>query len=219
MKILALEFSSPVRSVAVGGAVSKPGFAADVGARDMKPFALIEAALVEAGLNREDIDCIVVGLGPGSYAGIRTAIAIAQGWQMACGVKLLGIASAEAVAAQAAGQQGVADPVFVGLEAQRGELFIAQYAISGVKRPKLVRPFQRLSRAETNGHHLYRMDLPPGVVPVDGDIPITPGAQYLATLAADSAEFVSGSAVEPIYLRPVEFVKAPAPKFAADGSL
>jgi tRNA threonylcarbamoyladenosine biosynthesis protein TsaB len=215
MKILALEFSSPVRSVAVGGEVSKQGFAAETGRREMKPFALIEAALTEAGLNREDIDCLAVGLGPGSHAGIRTAIAIAQGWQMARGVKLLGIASAEAVAAQV-GQQGVTGPVFVGVEAQRGELFVAQYTASGFVRPRLVHPFQRLSRAETGGHQLYRMDLPPGVEPVDGDVPITPGAAYLATLAAAGTEFVPGAALEPIYLRTVEFVKAPMPKFAAD---
>jgi tRNA threonylcarbamoyl adenosine modification protein YeaZ len=215
MKILALEFSSPVRSVAVGGAVSKQGFAAEVGTRETKPFALIEAALAEAGLGREDIDCIAVGLGPGSYAGIRTAIAIAQGWQMARGVKLLGIASAEAVAAQVI-QLGVAGPVFVGLEAQRGELFIAKYVASGFERPRLLHPFQRVSRAEIGGHQLYRMDLLPGVEPVDGDVPFTPGARYLAALAAAGTEFVPGSALEPIYLRPVEFVKAPMPKFAAN---
>jgi len=36
-------------------------------------------ALKQAGLEREAIDCIAVGLGPGSYTGIRSAIALAQG--------------------------------------------------------------------------------------------------------------------------------------------
>jgi len=213
MKILALEFSSSVRSVAVHGG-PRPGGAEDVGTREMKPFKLIDAALAQAGLSREDIECIAVGLGPGSYAGIRTAIAMAQGWQMVRGVKVLGLASAEAVAAHA-GQFGVANPVFVGLEAQRGELFVAEYDASVFERPRLVRPFQRLSRAEI-GNHVHRMDLPPGAEEIDGETPFVPTADFLAVLAAHRTEFVSGSALEPVYLRPVEFVKAPAPKFSAD---
>ncbi len=214
MKILALEFSSSVRNVTVHGG-PRPGGALDIGAREMKPFKLIDAALAEAGLEREDIECIVVGLGPGSYAGIRTAIAIAQGWQMARGVKVLGLPSAEAVAAHA-GQFGLPNPVFVGLEAQRGELFIAEYDASVFERPRLVRPFQRLSRAELGGQDVYRMDLPPGSESAEGDTPFFPEADYLALLASRRTEFVSGSALEPVYLRPVEFVKAPAPKFSAD---
>ncbi len=214
MKILALEFSWSVRSVAVHGG-PRPGGAEDIGTREMKPFKLIDAALAQAGLSREDIECIAVGLGPGSYAGIRTAIAMAQGWQIARGVKLLGLASAEAVAAHA-GRLGIANPVFVGLEAQRGELFVAEFDASVFERPRLVRPFQRLSRAEMGNHRIHRMDLPPGAEERDGERPFTPTADLLATLAAHRTEFISGSALEPVYLRPVEFVKAPAPKFSAD---
>ena len=214
MKILALEFSSPVRSVAVHGG-PHPGGAEDIGTREMKPFKLIDAALAQAGLSREDIECIAVGLGPGSYAGIRTAIAIAQGWQMARGVKLLGLASAEAVAAHA-GQLGIANPVFVGLEVQRGELFVAEYDASVFERPRLVRPFQRMERAEIGNHAVHRMDLPPDAEEIDGEKPFGPAAAFLAMLAAHRTEFVAGSALEPFYLRPVAFVKAPAPKFSAD---
>ena len=62
---------------------------------------MIESALRQAGLEREEIECIAVGLGPGSYTGIRAAIALAQGWQLARGVKLLGVSSAECLATQA----------------------------------------------------------------------------------------------------------------------
>jgi len=59
-----------------------------------RALGMIESVLREAGLEREQIDVIAVGLGPGSYTGIRTALSIAQGWQLARGVKLLGISSA-----------------------------------------------------------------------------------------------------------------------------
>jgi len=41
-------------------------------------------------------DCIAVGLGPGSYAGIRIAIATAMGLAMATGARLVGIPSVAA---------------------------------------------------------------------------------------------------------------------------
>src|SRR5580765_7642553 len=100
MKILALEFSSPQRSVAVAEAhVSCE--AIETGAPGINTLGMIENVLLEAKLEREQIECLVVGLGPGSYTGIRTAIALAQGWQLARDVKLLGISSAQCVAAQA----------------------------------------------------------------------------------------------------------------------
>jgi len=96
MKILALEFSSSQRSVAV----VQPGeFHEAVGSNE--PFAMIEDALREAKCEREQIDCIAVGIGPGSYTGIRSAISIAQGWQLARSIKILGISSTECLAAQA----------------------------------------------------------------------------------------------------------------------
>lgn len=58
-------------------------------------FALIEEALAQARVEREQIECVAVGLGPGSYMGTRIAIAIAQGWQLARGVKTVGLKSGE----------------------------------------------------------------------------------------------------------------------------
>src|SRR5437667_6781745 len=97
MKILALEFSSSHRSVAVlersGDDLLIHGAAHEVGGRDTKAFAMIEKAL--AGIPRDSIDRVCVGIGPGSYTGIRVAISVAQGWQLARDVKVLGISSAE----------------------------------------------------------------------------------------------------------------------------
>src|SRR5690348_3157194 len=100
MKILALEFSSPQRSVAVvpsqDDKVAPRGLAevVETGAQATHAFAMIQEALRQAQLEREQIDCLAVGLGPGSYTGIRVAIALAQGWQFARQLKLLGISSA-----------------------------------------------------------------------------------------------------------------------------
>ena len=73
---------------------------------------------------------IAVGLGPGSYTGIRAAIAMAQGWQLARGVKLLGVSSAEALAAQAQAEN-IFGRVNLVIDAQRGEFYLATWEISG----------------------------------------------------------------------------------------
>src|SRR5687768_14502839 len=103
MKILALEFSSEQRSVAVVENDTVLGEARETAGKHTQAFGLIEQALAQAGLEREHIDCVAVGLGPGSYMGTRIAIAIAQGWQLARGVKTTGINSAEALARQGSG--------------------------------------------------------------------------------------------------------------------
>src|SRR5471032_3024317 len=101
MTILALEFSSPQRSVAIardGIVLSEAG---ETGGRNTAAFGMIEKVLAESKIRREQIDVLCIGLGPGSYTGIRSAISIAQGWQLAREIKLTGISSVEAVAAQA----------------------------------------------------------------------------------------------------------------------
>ena len=101
MKILAFEFSSPQRSVAVlnaetGGRVRASSEVLESSPRNtMKPLGMVESALQQAGLEREQIEGIAIGLGPGSYTGIRAAIALAQGWLLGREVKLLGVSSAE----------------------------------------------------------------------------------------------------------------------------
>ena len=54
-------------------------------------------------LDMDGVDRIVVGTGPGSFAGIRSAIAFAQGYALGSGCKVLGLPSPCAIAAQIMG--------------------------------------------------------------------------------------------------------------------
>ena len=128
MKILAFEFSSPQRSVAVADAHASCE-AIETDARGANTLGMIENVLLDAKLEREQIECLAIGLGPGSYTGIRTAIALAQGWQLARDVKLLGISSAECVAAQAQAE-GFSGNASVVIDAQRNEFYVARYEIN-----------------------------------------------------------------------------------------
>jgi tRNA threonylcarbamoyladenosine biosynthesis protein TsaB len=95
MNVLALELSSPVGSVAYCGEDGTPDF--KVFPADRKDSGLfyenLQSTLTAAGKP----ELIVVGLGPGSYAGVRIAIATALGLKAATGARLVGLPSICAV--------------------------------------------------------------------------------------------------------------------------
>ena len=211
MTILALEFSSPQRSVAVlraGDAVAATEVI-ESGGNGTNAFAMIESALREAKLEREQIEVIVVGLGPGSYTGIRVALSMAQGWQLARGVKLAGIDSAECLAEQARAEK-IFGRVNVVIDAQRNEIYLAGYEISAAVRrevePLNILPAAEIkSRSEEGG-----IFIGPEVTRwFPGGRIMFPRAAMLAELAARRGDSAAGERQEPIYLRETNFVKSP----------
>jgi tRNA threonylcarbamoyladenosine biosynthesis protein TsaB len=211
MKILALDFSSPQRSVAVLTAGTVPPYEVmdPSPGRAMQPFALIESALGAAKLEREAIECIAVGIGPGSYAGIRVAISLAQGWQLATGVKLVGISSVAVIAAQAVAA-GVRGKFGVVIDAQRGEFYLAGYEASNEVALEIA-PLRLATRGEVAEHtQAGELLIGPEVTKwfPSGRI-FFPTAATLSQLAQQRTDFVSGEKLEPIYLRETTFVKAP----------
>ena len=180
------------------------------GGRGTNAFGLIEKVLADANISHEKIEAVAVGLGPGSYTGIRAAIAMAQGWQLARGVKLLGVSSAEAIAAQAQAEK-IFGRVNVLIDAQRAEFYLATWEISAAAR-KEVLSLKIVAGAEvaalkSAGETCLGPEL---------EKQIFPTATQVARLAAGRSDFVSGEKLEPIYLRKTSFVKTPVkPSFAA----
>ncbi len=217
MTILALEFSSAQRSVAVvrgraGEAASVVSEAVETGAGGTMAFEMIHSALREAKLEREQIEVLAIGLGPGSYTGIRVALSIAQGWQLASGhdrIKLLGVSSAECLAAQAQAEQ-FRGRVSVVIDAQRNEFYLATYEISGSGWTE-VEPLRILTRAEVESRgSANAMLIGPEVTRwFPGGRMICPHAAMLGQLALNRNDFAAGEKLAPIYLRETNFVKAP----------
>ena len=211
MTILALEFSSPQRSVAVlrtgNGQVAAE--IVEAGGRNTAAFGMIEKVLAEAKIDRGEIEVIAVGLGPGSYTGIRAAIALAQGWQLACGVKLLGVSSVECLAAQAQAENFFGR-VNVVIDAQRNEFYLAVYEISA-DGWREIEPLKILSLAEVQSRADAKEALagPEVTKWFPNSRIIFSRAATVAKLAASRNDFVAGEKLEPVYLRETNFVKAP----------
>ena len=203
MTILAFEFSSARRSVALARDGIVLSEAAETGGyRVTNAFGLTEKVLANAKVSREEVEVIAVGIGPGSYTGIRAAIAIAQGWQLARAVKLLAISSAEVLAAQAQAEK-LFGRVNVIIDAQRGEFYLATWEISELQRQE-ISPLKIVAAAEIEA---LKSAGEICVGPDAGKI-LFPSAAMLARLAAARTNFVAGEKLEPIYLRETTFVKA-----------
>jgi tRNA threonylcarbamoyladenosine biosynthesis protein TsaB len=232
MKILAVEFSSSQRSVAllegpqpthappaiasdalIGGhapaaaAAVLLARAAEVGGR--RAIGLIEQALEHAHCEREQIDVVAIGLGPGSYTGIRGAIALAQGWQIGRGIKLLGVSSVECLAAQAraANMRGLVNII---IDAQRNEFYLACYEIDA-DAARQIEPLHlaEFSQIETLARQRQQL-IGPDIVPWFASATnVFPDAAMLGRIALSRRDFVLGEQLEPIYLRETAFKKAP----------
>jgi len=209
MKILALEFSTGRRTVAVGDSSGVCARMLEDGEPRRGAFAAIDEVLREAGLEREQVACLTVGLGPGSYNGIRSAIAIAQGWQLARETRLSGVSSAQAIAHEAHLAKFFGD-VSVVIDAQRGEFYLGRYAIEAggfAERETLRIATVDEVRALAQSNEI--------IVGPEADRwfptarPLFPQAAGLVSLAARCTDFAPGEKLEPIYLREVSFVKAP----------
>ena len=240
MKILALEFSSDRRSVAIVegtlGAVpalSKRGAQSagneqaklpadspvkmlakemESGARNLKGLVLVEAALRQAGLSPADIEAVAVGLGPGSYTGIRVAISMAQGWQLARNSPVTGISSVENLALLSWRQQ-MKGRIAIIIDAQRNEFYLAIYEMLA-DGPGIIEPL-KLATLETVSHRLKDCDasIGPDVTRwFPGTRVLFPEADITAELALAQNHFAGAEQLEPIYLRETAFVKAPPPR-------
>ncbi len=89
----------------------------------------IDAMLADAGIVRGDIACVAVGRGPGSFTGVRIAMATAKGISSALGLPLIGVSSLDAVA-WGAWNAGVRGHMLVAADAMRKEVYPVRYDIA-----------------------------------------------------------------------------------------
>jgi tRNA threonylcarbamoyladenosine biosynthesis protein TsaB len=149
-------------------------------------------ALAQFGLPRLALTRVVVGLGPGSFSGIRVGLAAAYAIAQVQGCPVIGVSSTVSVARQ------FPDVTRLGIfaDARRGQVYVTVYAMGQLERDTYLIERDQLE------DEMSKMTLA-----VSGD-PSLPGPQlarphardYL-DLPEDFEQFRHGPDLEPVYLR------------------
>lgn len=126
MRILAFDTSTTIASVAVvfdGNTLIQTDTCVQAKHGEML-LPRIESALKQTQLVFTDIDLIAVGIGPGSFTGIRVALATAKGFAIASGKPFIGVDSLRMLARGAICGRSL---VGVVIDAYRGEVYQSLY--------------------------------------------------------------------------------------------
>jgi tRNA threonylcarbamoyladenosine biosynthesis protein TsaB len=111
-----------------GGAVAAAALPPEEGEADQLLLA-IERLLEAAGRVYADLDVIAVNRGPGSFTGVRSAVALGRGLALAVGCPTIGVAGPEALAARLFERDG--QRLMVALDARRGEVYAQAFGADG----------------------------------------------------------------------------------------
>ena len=127
--------------------------------------------LAQAGIGWGALELIAVGVGPGTFTGLRVGVATARGLAQSLGVEVVGISSLQ-VLAQAALQEPHSPAnrgVLAAIDARRGEAFAAAYDAQGELAPPRAVPPEDLAAIPAAVGDRSRKTLPSGKHPRFGE--------------------------------------------------
>jgi tRNA threonylcarbamoyladenosine biosynthesis protein TsaB len=215
MNILALDTSMGACSaavLAVDGGVERLVLREAVMARGHAEalMPMVAEAMGESSVAFADLDVIAATTGPGSFTGVRIAIAAARGLALVTQTKLYGIDSLTVMARLARAQSASEGEFAIAVDARRGMLYLGVFDAEGRKLegPLLLAPEGALARLPANlgmaagsGAVLLAEAAARAGRKIEARLPeLQPSAGALAQIAYASGESLAN--LRPLYLRP-----------------
>jgi tRNA threonylcarbamoyladenosine biosynthesis protein TsaB len=195
-------------------------------------IGLVEMVLADAGTGYAALGALAVCHGPGSFTGLRTAVAAARGLALAADLDVIAVSSLEALAGGLRADLG--GEVLAAIDARRGEVYAQRFGsdlrpLPGPRgEPRTLPPQDAAAwlaadevagagpfRLVGSGAHLVQAQLPAEIATVLETVPAD--ARLVALCAARRLAAgerpVAGFAVRPLYLRaPDARLPAPLPR-------
>lgn len=201
--ILEYNLELPQQHAALVGSLTEQGLRFLAASERMKKYS------------REDIHLLTVGVGPGSFTGLRIGLSFAQGFCSAQQTPIVGVSNHQILAAQ---RIKAIDPVCTIIEARRNEVYLAKHKIisdsfTRIQEHEIVPKANLADVLPADAQLIYSKDLKldseitgslnaKGILIVDS---ARFSANYLAALGSEklAAEGAADPAeLEPMYIRP-----------------
>jgi tRNA threonylcarbamoyladenosine biosynthesis protein TsaB len=169
---------------------------------------LIDRALRETGLVRQDVTAVGVGVGPGPFTGLRVGLVTARTLAFVLEVPVYGVCTLDVLAVEAVESGAVTGDFVVATDARRKEVYLASYDDTGARLdgPDVARPADVATELPVAGQGAV---LYPDAFPHAAG-PVMPSAGWLARVVAEErAELLDP---EPLYLRRPDAAAPGTPK-------
>lgn len=176
---------------------------------------MVDELISESVIQRQDLDGVAFGRGPGSFTGIRIAVSVAQGLSLGLDIPVCGISSLQAMAQAAAEESAGSNSGQVNcmtlMDAHMGEVFWGQFCVEeglsvALSDERVGSPEECLSVIREWSGQLAGTGL--GLPAFDGCLQtlnhIQPEARYMASLARKAwaqGSFADPGEHPPVYLR------------------
>jgi tRNA threonylcarbamoyladenosine biosynthesis protein TsaB len=169
---------------------------------------LIDRALRESGLVRQDLTAVAVGVGPGPFTGLRVGLVTARTLGYVLEVPVYGVCTLDVLAVEAADSRAVTGGFVVATDARRKEVYLASYDEAGARLdgPTVAKPADAATELPVvgEGAMLYPAAFPHAAGPT------LPSAGWLARVVAEERAELQDP--EPLYLRRPDAAAPGVPK-------
>ncbi|MFL6003964.1 MAG: tRNA (adenosine(37)-N6)-threonylcarbamoyltransferase complex dimerization subunit type 1 TsaB [Nocardioides sp.] len=158
---------------------------------------LIERAMNDVGIVRQDLTAIAVGVGPGPFTGLRVGLVTARTLGFVLDLPVYGVCSLDVLALEAVDTGTVTSDFVVATDARRREVYLASYDVDGrrLDGPLVDKPMTLATEGPAVGEGAV---LYPEAFPRPAG-PTRPSATWLARAVAEERAELRDP--EPLYLR------------------